>query len=287
MKKIALILILTLTLVSCWAKTQEVENNKKTNQNNIENQENNKKENEAYKIKEFDIVEVSYTGSLEDGNIFDSSSMHDWETLRFEVGAGKMIAGFEKAVIWMKLGEIKNVKIEAKDAYGESNELLLTQADFDAIEQWGLKKEDMEVWVNKIWEVWEIEILRIENWNYYAKHPSHLAWENLIFDIKIDKIIPYVKKDIVSAWDYVSVSYTWTLKDGTVFDATSRHNWIPLEFTAWAGQMIPWFDAWIIGMKLWETKKIEIEAKDAYWEKWTHELAWKDLIFDVKVEGIR
>ncbi len=250
-------------------------------------------------VKKTDTISVTYTGSLEDGSVFDSSSQHPGEALSFTVWEWNIIPWFENWVIWMKLGETKTIKIDAKDAYGESNELLLTQADFDAIAKWGLDKEDMVIWINKIWEVWEIEILRIEDDKYYAKHPSALAWKNLIFEVKIDKITPYIEeqiakeetpavaKEIVSAWDKIAVTYTGSLKDGTIFDASSKHGGTPLEFTAWAGQMIAWFDAGVLGMKLWETKTIEIPAKDAYGEEWEHELAWKDLIFEVKIESIK
>ncbi len=79
---------------------------------------------EMVKIDKGDVVasgskvEVNYTGSLEDGTKFDSS----WdrkETLPFTAGAWQMIKGFDKAVMGMKVGEKKTVKIEAKDAYGE------------------------------------------------------------------------------------------------------------------------------------------------------------------------
>ena len=69
----------------------------------------------------------------------------------------------------------------------------------------------------------------------------------------------------VKEWDDISVHYTWTLEDWTKFDS-SLDRGKTLDFKAWVGQMIPWFDAWVIWMKVWEKKKIEIEAKDAYWE---------------------
>ncbi len=70
----------------------------------------------------------------------------------------------------------------------------------------------------------------------------------------------------VLKWSNIAVSYTGKLEDWSIFDATSKHWWTPLEFTAWAGQMIKGFDDGVIGMKLNETKTIEIEAKDAYGE---------------------
>lgn len=63
-----------------------------------------------------DRVEVHYTGSLEDGTVFDSSK--DREPLAFIIGDGTMIAGFDEAVIGMEVGDIKSVTIPAAKAYG-------------------------------------------------------------------------------------------------------------------------------------------------------------------------
>ncbi len=147
-----------------------------------------RKEQKKETVNIWDTIIVTYTGSLEDGIVFDASSNHPGQTLSFKVWEWNMIPWFENWVIWMKLGETKTIKIDAKEAYWETNELLLTQVDFDAIAKWGLNKEDMVVWINKIWNVWEVEILRIEGDKYYAKHPNPLAWKNLIFEVKIDKI---------------------------------------------------------------------------------------------------
>ena len=65
----------------------------------------------------------------------------------------------------------------------------------------------------------------------------------------------------------IAVSYTWKFADGTVFDSTEKHWGTPLEFEAWAGQMIPGFDKAIIGMQKGEEKTFTIPAKEAYWER--------------------
>jgi peptidylprolyl isomerase len=64
-----------------------------------------------------DAVRVHYTGTLTDGSEFDSSAGGD--PLSFIVGAGDVIAGFDRAVIGMEVGETKTVTIPAADAYGE------------------------------------------------------------------------------------------------------------------------------------------------------------------------
>ena len=83
----------------------------------------------------------------------------------------------------------------------------------------------------------------------------------------------------VTAWDTVRVDYVGTLaSDGSVFDtsieATAREadlyneqrTYEPLEFSVWAGQMIPWFDAGVVGMKVGESKTITIPADQWYGE---------------------
>jgi len=63
-----------------------------------------------------DVVEVDYTGTLENGTVFDTSEGRD--PLRFTLGEGQMIPGFEQAVLGMKVGESKTVTIPADEAYG-------------------------------------------------------------------------------------------------------------------------------------------------------------------------
>lgn len=70
-----------------------------------------------------DNVSIHYTGKLDDGTEFDSSAGQD--PLKFELGSGQVIAGFDKAVAGMSVGDNKNVRIEAGDAYGERHEQLV------------------------------------------------------------------------------------------------------------------------------------------------------------------
>ena len=69
-------------------------------------------------VKSGDKVKVEYTGTLDDGTVFDSSEKHG-KPLEFEVGAKQVIPGFENAVIGMKKGEEKEVKLKSSEAYGD------------------------------------------------------------------------------------------------------------------------------------------------------------------------
>jgi len=65
-------------------------------------------------------VKVEYVGSLEDGTIFDSSEKHN-SPLEFVVGERQVIKGFDDAVVGMKIGEEKEIKLLPEEAYGNHN----------------------------------------------------------------------------------------------------------------------------------------------------------------------
>lgn len=66
--------------------------------------------------KKGDMVQVHYTGKLEDGTVFDTSrSRHP---LQFTLGNGQVIAGFENAIAGMNIGESKTAVIPVEQAYG-------------------------------------------------------------------------------------------------------------------------------------------------------------------------
>jgi len=73
-------------------------------------------EQNAAQAKNGDVVQVDYTGTLENGTVFDTSAGR--EPLNFTLGEGQMIPGFEQAVLGMKVGESKTVTIPADEAYG-------------------------------------------------------------------------------------------------------------------------------------------------------------------------
>ena len=63
------------------------------------------------------IVEVQYTGWLQDGTKFDSSRDRG-EPLEFPLGVGKVIKGWDKGVAGMKVGGRRKLMIPAQLGYG-------------------------------------------------------------------------------------------------------------------------------------------------------------------------
>lgn len=70
-----------------------------------------------------DRVRVHYTGTLDDGTVFDSS--REREPLEFELGAEQVIPGFEEAVRGLEVGESVEVSLSPEQGYGHRNEELM------------------------------------------------------------------------------------------------------------------------------------------------------------------
>lgn len=75
------------------------------------------------KVKDGDTISLHYTGSLDDGTVFDSSE--GGQPLSFTVGSGQVIAGFDDGVRGMEVGETKDITIAPENAYGEYHEELV------------------------------------------------------------------------------------------------------------------------------------------------------------------
>ena len=66
--------------------------------------------------KSGDTVKVHYTGTLNNGQIFDSSKSRD--PLQFTLGTGMVIPGFDAAVTGLSPGETITTTIPNAEAYG-------------------------------------------------------------------------------------------------------------------------------------------------------------------------
>ncbi|GIL92602.1 hypothetical protein Vretimale_14021 [Volvox reticuliferus] len=69
--------------------------------------------------KSGDFCQVHYTGTLDDGSVFDSSRGRD--PLEFVIGAGKVIKGFDRAVTGLATGGTRKQRVEPAEAYGEAD----------------------------------------------------------------------------------------------------------------------------------------------------------------------
>ena len=81
--------------------------------------------------KKGDSVKIHYTGTLEDGTVFDSSAGRD--PLVFTIGGGQVIVGFDEAVLGMAIGDKKKVTIPAHKAYGKKDDALVLEVPLSRV----------------------------------------------------------------------------------------------------------------------------------------------------------
>ncbi len=67
-----------------------------------------------------DTVTVHYVGMLPDGTVFDASRPRGNDGFTFTLGAGQVIAGWDKGVAGMKVGGKRTLTIPPDMAYGAS-----------------------------------------------------------------------------------------------------------------------------------------------------------------------
>lgn len=77
-------------------------------------------------------VTIHYTGTLEDGSVFDTSDGD--EPIEFTIGEHEVIGGLEDAVVGMAVGDKKKATIPADGAYGEREEDLIFEVARSSIQ---------------------------------------------------------------------------------------------------------------------------------------------------------
>ncbi len=142
----------------------------------------------AEKVKKGDTIQVHYTGKFEDGKEFDSSLNR--QPLQFEVGAGRVIKGFEDAVIGLQAGEKKTVTVSAEDAYGIFDENLLIEIPKKNVPEGVTPEVGMRLQlVNQQGQAAHVVVTEIldKTVRLDANHP--LAGKTLVFDLEVLEIL--------------------------------------------------------------------------------------------------
>jgi peptidylprolyl isomerase len=139
-------------------------------------------------VKFGDTVKVHYTGRLDSGEVFDNTE--DKGPLTFVLGDGIVIPGFEQAVVGMKPGEKKTVKIPTLRAYGPHLKELVVEVGKDKFvddiepeigQRLQINQPDGEKFIVTVTEISESNVI------LDANHP--LAGKDLTFDIHLLDII--------------------------------------------------------------------------------------------------
>jgi peptidylprolyl isomerase len=137
--------------------------------------------------KNGDTVKIHYTGKLQDGTVFDSSS--DREPLKFSIGSGQVIPGFEEAVTGMTVGEKKTALIPCDKAYGERNPSMVMIVDrkhvpADIDPEVGLR---LQVG-SPSGELINVTVIEVNDENITLDANPPLAGEDLTFELELVEI---------------------------------------------------------------------------------------------------
>lgn len=191
-----------------------------------------------------DIVAVHYTGTLADGTVFDSSHNRG-EPIRFPLGTGSVIAGWDEGIAMMAEGGTAVLVIPPDLAYGEAgaggvippNATLIFDVELVEVAE-GAPAAPAEVPETE-----------------YATTEAGLKYYDLVVG----------EGESPKPGQLVTVHYTGWLQDGERFDS-SLYRGEPLRFNIGMGQVIPGWDLGLRDMKVGGRRQLVIPPALAYGE---------------------
>ncbi len=191
------------------------------------------------------IVEVHYTGTLEDGTKFDSSYDRD-EPIQFALGQGQVIPGWDEGIGLLNVGDKAKLVIPPELAYGERgaggvippNATLIFEVELVSAQPPPPPPPEAPT------EVAEADYVTTESGLKYYDFEEGSG-------------------DSAETGQAVSVHYTGWLEDGTMFDSSLSRGQ-PFEFQVGVGQVIPGWDEGVASMKVGGKRQLVIPSELAY-----------------------
>lgn len=179
-----------------------------------------------------DGVKVHYIGTLEDGTEFDNSYSRN-KPIAFELGAGRVIRGWDEGIALMHVGDKATFRIPAELGYGDravgpipANATLLF---------------DVEL----------VDVLRPVP--YDTTHKVLVTTES---GLKFYLIEKGPGRQAV-AGDRATVHYTGYLPDGSIFDSSITRDQV-FKFVIGMGKVIPGWDEGVALMHVGDKARLEI-----------------------------
>ena len=134
-------------------------------------------------------VRVEFTGTLDDGTVFDSSEMNG--PLEFMTDCRQVIKGLDRAVQNMEVGQTCTVRIPAAEAYGEWDERNVQQRELRYIPN----AEQLPVgqvinFFGPVGQKVPAKVLRVDDTYAYLDFNNRLAGQDLTYELTVTEILP-------------------------------------------------------------------------------------------------
>ncbi len=134
-------------------------------------------------LRDGDLVELHFTGTLDDGTVFDTSSGRSARF--FVIGRGQLLAAFEAAIRPLSAGERTAFRLEPHEAYGPHDPELVYEVGVPERGEAPQAGDEVEVTGGVPARVLAVDGDRA---TVDANHP--LAGKTLNFDVEIVSVRP-------------------------------------------------------------------------------------------------
>tara|TARA_R100000808_G_C2100787_1_gene117925 strand:- start:67 stop:522 length:456 start_codon:yes stop_codon:yes gene_type:complete len=133
-------------------------------------------------------VTLHYKGTLNNGEVFDDSKARG-STMSITVGQGRLIKGFESALIGMTEGQTKNINLNSKEAYGPIRPDAIVTAPKSAFPENFVFEEGLQVTGRTAeGQMSYAKIVSFTDTEVTLDHNHPLAGQDLNFEIEMVKI---------------------------------------------------------------------------------------------------
>ena len=211
-------------------------------------------------------VAVHYSGTLEDGTVFDSSYTRD-APIVFPLGKGRVIRGWDEGIALMRVGGKATLIIPPALAYGAQG-------------AGGVIPPDATL-------TFDVELVGIEPGAPAAPLPvANSDFRTTASGLRYH-IISRGAGPLPRKGRQVLVHYSGWLLDGTRFDS-SRERGQPFQFILGQGQVIPGWDEGIALLRVGSTAQLRIPPQLAYGAQGAGGVIPPnaELIFEVELLGV-